>query len=201
MSNEAVKESSDGSLNEAGDGSVYYQTDVTVTADCYCQACYGHLGGVLRPWPAPNGDLLIWGGRHQCHRLFVWERRTVAANVFGGASAPDYQLKSTFGARNQTGTFFETFEGSGIDLDDEPYWWRTCNRGGYETVTVGSHWYEPTLAACEAFRTGTLDDGIYTKLVVVQYRHLGGLNPGDPDVVPENDGFVRIVGHYSLKHC
>lgn len=203
MSAGKLQRSPSGKLRRTPAGKVTRNTASSTECRCGCASvCFAQFGNltVFRPMGAGYGA--SWGNVASCHRLFVWERRTVTSNVVGGAGAADWILKTTKQASGGPLGPYETSPGSAVLLDDEPYWWPECEVGGYEILA--SMWYEPTLAQVEAVRVGTgllLPDGTYTLLATVRYTHLKelGVSP-QPDLVPVTDGRVRLQSLAIVQH-
>lgn len=198
------------------DGQVKLSSGSSDDCGC-CTACFPDPGpALIEDWYLRHTDdpaTYVWPDSasafytpnkgpayRRCHRFFVWERRTVTSNVYGGASAADWILKSNKYARRHLGGGaggpFETAPGSGIDLDTEPYWWSGCEMGGW--ATVASMWYQPTLAQMQSMVRATLPDGTYSLLASVRYRHT---NAGDGSViVGVTDGQVMVQYFKHQKH-
>jgi hypothetical protein len=159
-----------------------------------------HYGGNLRwsfegepagqNWERPmnRGGLI----HRDCSRLLVYEGVKIVGNAIDPSVSgmlPLYAMK-TNGAGANYGAFvggvplpvpfktgFTPSPGpdvpgvpSGADLDTEPYWYATCQLGGWEDVT-SSHWYKPTIDYIDARRdatsfAGTLENGTYRYLLV-----------------------------------
>jgi hypothetical protein len=149
-----------------------------------------------------------------CARLLVYEGVKIVGNAIDASVSgmlPTYVLKTrgqgtpvgigltggrtpSFNYINTTG-FFETSAGSGVALDYEPYWYATCQLGGYEDVTA-SHWYQPTIDYIDARRdatsfAGSLADGTYRYLLVTanfqQHFASGAV------AIPYNRGRVQLT--------
>lgn len=123
----------------------------------------------------PSGYLRGGPNPRRCRRLLVYEGVTISGNAItgGGTNTPDYVLKTnSLGYRpdllTPTPLPFETTQGSGIDLDTEPYWFETCARGGWEDVEA-THWHKPTLTEIEARRDTALANGTWRYLILVSY--------------------------------
>lgn len=135
--------------------------------------------------------------RNKCYRLYVWETVTVGGNSYG-SRAPDFILKTNDRAFRGHGapTPFNTTAGSGIPLDDPPYWWADCQWGGY--ADVGSMWFNITSDMIDARRTAVLGDGTYTMLALVEFSHWKYLTgDGGGIIVGVTDGAVVLKG---VKH-
>lgn len=61
----------------------------------------------------------------RCNRLLIWENRTAVTGAITGSPTPDQIIETNEEARNldDTDGRFETTVGSGIFLDDKPYYW------------------------------------------------------------------------------
>jgi hypothetical protein len=157
------------------------------------------------------------GRRVNCHKLFVWKDVRYKDNAVLPADegkTPDYVL-STNGAGSSY-SYFTGFSGgpfasgyiplerdeynypiegtgqpTGDALDEEPYWWKACDIGGYALV---SSWFNPTVAELDTHRNEVatvLADGTYTHLVLVELaKWKKRPSDGNTIQIPENKGSV-----------
>jgi hypothetical protein len=144
-----------------------------------------------------------------CSRLYVYEGVKITGNAIDPSVSgmlPTYVLKTLpsgtpiltpgagqpFALYTNTTGFFETSAGSGVALDSEPYWYETCQLGGYEDVT-GSHWYQPTIDFIDGRRdevASPLANGTYRYLIVV--RSFWQKLASGAAAVPFNRGRVAV---------
>lgn len=132
--------------------------------------------------------------RRGCSRLHVWEGVSVAANAVSPADAArpaDLVLVTTgrgyaFGA--WPNPYFETTPGSGIGLDAPPYWYDSCQIGGY--AIDGAPIFNPTLGALDSRRSTALGDGSYRFLILIanSFWTYNPTFPGAGVAVPKNKG-------------
>jgi hypothetical protein len=205
MSYEALQQRSDGAL-VVYEGGIVAFNDASEEQDCCeCQSeCVIGIGvsSLLRDWPSPFPALPFGHNRSECKWIAVWSHRTVTGNTVGGAQEPDFILKTRGFAAYPGGLPYETTKGSGIYLDEEPYWWAGCNVGGWELVDQSDVGYELTLAEVEALRVPHLShlfDGEYTILAQVTGRSYHEVPSGTP-IVPKEDGKVNLDGFRYLKY-
>lgn len=146
-------------------------------------------------WDAGTGRRDNYGGERRYHRLFVYESVVFSGDAVDAVSlgqTPDYILV-TKGAGNNAGGPFETAVGSGIYLDTEPYWWASCQLGGWADDEA-THWYKPAIEDVDDLRASPVADGTYTILVLVSHVYIKQrAADGAAILVPRNKARASIT--------
>lgn len=133
----------------------------------------------------------------RCHKLLIWTGVSIASNTIPNPlGSPDHviETQSNFGAPPYGGAFYADWPTNTTFLDYEPYWWSTCQRGGWATTTIAR---EPTGTQLNTMWGGTpVPDGTYDVLVGVRAwrRYKPSVPAGSvDDIVSEANGRFMVT--------
>lgn len=143
-------------------------------------------------------------GHKRCRRLLVYLARGWASSALTGSDVPDHELATAgSGIVEWDGVPFETTKGSGIFLDDVPYWW-PCGESfaarGFALTTV---WRAPTLAelttmiltnaGATAFMASGKPHRLFVSMIYYTRRTAQGPMGGPHTYGDEDDGLAVVT--------